>query len=158
MIYPQYREFLKSLFSEVGERQLLNVHYMQKAIKILGLGKNDESKGWLPEFEWLFDAPKNVVRVSILAELGRIEDPNDLYDFALAVCKQKPKTKIAVVRIRNWRLGKNGEGDAEKLGDEIRCVIANYIERFPKTKLQQIFDALEAVWNLMETISNDDDQ
>ena len=55
------------------------------------------------------------MRHTILAELGRIEDEDDLRSIARQICELKPGSKEAVAMIRQWRTGKSPSGDAISL-------------------------------------------
>jgi hypothetical protein len=49
---------------------------------------------------------KSTWQKTILIELGRIEDDEDLLAAARELCKRKPKVREAVALVRRWRLGK----------------------------------------------------
>jgi hypothetical protein len=98
--------FLRNLFgSEVRtQRGLHNVFYRQLAFGVLG--KHDE-------FKWLCDPVKmergdpDCWKASILVELGRIEDIQEMLNIAAEICELKPKTKAAILMVRGLRLGRD---------------------------------------------------
>jgi hypothetical protein len=124
-------------------RNHLNVLYSLDALKIL---LRDEER-----FAWLLGrnggksdaepAPRN----SILSELGRIEDEEDILAVADQLCKLKPKAREAIARIRRWRLGKSRPGDAFELGTELAAKLDDYWMRHPDLPTSEVEVALLAL-------------
>lgn len=85
------------------DRGRQNVFYRMRALDIL----SD-----LERFKWLCDEEKimaNVPRAmkpTILTELGRFQDDDEMREVAGILCEHKPKTKRAVALIRLIRQGK----------------------------------------------------
>jgi hypothetical protein len=46
-------------------------------------------------------------KASILVELGRIEDIQEMLNIAAEICELKPKTKAAILMVRGLRLGRD---------------------------------------------------
>jgi hypothetical protein len=117
---------------------------MNKAYEVRALGvlKGD------PRFEWLVSTPEAInsghgkLKVTILVELGRIEDDEDLKAIAEKVCKQKPKAKEAEAMVRRWRTGKAPKGDAVGLTRALITCINGYLDRHPDTTWQMVRGAL----------------
>jgi hypothetical protein len=98
-------------------------------------------------FVWLVDSPEAIKagtatgdfrKRTIMSELGRIDDDDDLLSIAEQVCELKPNTQDAVAMIRRWRLGKSPEADALGLTDAIVNVINRYIGTHPGTTKMQV--------------------
>jgi hypothetical protein len=78
-------------------RSLQNRMYMVRAMNLL----RDSS-----DCKWLLDRENHVIRQTILAELGRIDQDEDLLTMARKVCELRPKARDAILIIRTWRKSK----------------------------------------------------
>jgi hypothetical protein len=105
-------------------------------------------------FTWIVDPEKMKAgtggwKKSILSELGRIWNHEDLKAVALRICELKPKTKDAVAMIRLCRTRKGEVGDADGLYRAVRLAVNNYLQRHPGTPWAEVESAflslLEAV-------------
>ena len=78
---------------------------MQKAFGLL-----TDSDKVLPGFEYLFGGTNDLnnanMKMTIMSELGRLQDPELIREFAKLICEQNIPTQKAVQRIRNYRLGR----------------------------------------------------
>ncbi len=103
--------------------------------------KVDHPYGW-------FDRGKGECqpRQTILTELGRIENQDELRAIAELICRQQMRTREAIAMIRQFRLG---EGTASALDLTIRILssINDYILQHPSTTLTQVRAALENATN-----------
>jgi hypothetical protein len=112
---------------------------MTRAIRVLD---------YEPEFCWLVGTPeeinagKKVFHNSILTELGRIKDDDNLRDTARQICAIKPRCKDALVMIRRWRTGKTLAGDAGSLTKAIIQTVEDYCAARSDTTLPIILAAL----------------
>ena len=120
-------------------RHQQNVHYSLRAI---GMLSNDPRFKWLCDGKAMMKGAQHSYRPTILAELGRIENDDDLKAVALRICKLKPKVRDAVVMIRRFRTGKVKEADSLQLANEILAIVNRYTGRYPETTAQQILTAL----------------
>ena len=120
-------------------RHKQNVHYRACAFAVL---MHDERFLWLCDPKAMQESRPHSFRPTILAELGRISNEDDLKAIALRICEVKPKTKEAVVMIRRWRLNRSGKGDALKLANEVIATINDYLARYPETTDEQVLTAL----------------
>jgi hypothetical protein len=106
LMSTEYEKMLRGLFGhEVRtQRGLHNVYYRQRALSVLGQYN---------EFKWLCDPEKmergdlDCWKPSILVELGRIEDIQEMLNIATEICELKPKTKAAILMVRGLRLGRD---------------------------------------------------
>jgi hypothetical protein len=123
--------------STVRGRQ--NFLYMTRAIRVLD---------YEPDFYWLvgtreeISAGKKILRNTILVELGRIEDEDDLRVIARQVCEIKPRCKDALVMIRRWRTGKTLAGDVLSLTKAVIQTVEDYCAARADTTLQIVLAAL----------------
>ncbi|HEY0322812.1 MAG TPA: hypothetical protein VGC66_17795 [Pyrinomonadaceae bacterium] len=128
------------------ERNRQNWMYRQRAICLLNVIKDKR-------YKWLFDTAKvqagapRAEKMSILAELGRIQDPDIMRAVALCLCEEKPTTRDAVHRIRRFRTGKRSEGNVRQLEYEIRNLVADYLNRHPEMLFSRACDALASALN-----------
>ncbi len=92
-----------------------NVSYRQHALEVLHYS---ERRGDQIDYSYLFDIESmkagrpNSCRKVVMAELGRIDAPEDLLFVAREVCKAPPRTtKQAVEIVRRMRLGERPDSD-----------------------------------------------
>lgn len=121
-----------------------NLMYRQRAMDVLGVLKDER-------FKWLFDVAKvqadepNAMRHSVLVELGRIKDEDEMREVALYLCETRPTAREAVQIVRNFRTGKQSQGDVNQLKEEIHRLMADYLTRHPAMPFRQVCDALSSV-------------
>ena len=123
-------------------RSKMNVFYRQRAVSILSEG----------DYKWLFDEEKVMSdggdkywKPTILTELGRIENDDDLRAVASQLCERKPATRDAVLMVRTFRTGGLPAGDSIQLANEIIQTINRYRHSHADVTKQDVVDALEAV-------------
>jgi hypothetical protein len=131
---------LECLFPDVTTvRGRQNRARMTRALRVLNYG---------PAFYWLVSNEDEIskregcFRTTILAELGRIENDDDLRAAAQQICKMKPRSKEAVSIIRRWRTGKNLKGGTISLTNAIIKTVNDYCDARPDTTLQMVLAAL----------------
>lgn len=112
-----------------------------------------------PDCRWLMAEGSG--RRTILTELGRIGDSDELVALAKAVCASKPKARDAVRVIRAHRLSLNSHGRAPavshtiRLADALCGVINDYRTRHPDTTGQDVWDSLENVRAAIQAVEQD---
>ena len=129
-------------------RSKQNARYQFRALAVL------HRQGVLhPRFEWLmYDKD---VRVSILTELGRIENENDLRVWAAALCREKPKAKDAIARVRRWRLHTKDEPpDLKQLADQLAEVINRFRARHPSATKGDVAAVLRALLDAVRNLDS----
>jgi hypothetical protein len=105
-------------------RQQNNAMYTMRAQWAL---RND------PRFAWLGNDMEAAargachVRVTILAELGRVEDPEEMKTLAFAICAQKPTVRQARAMIRQVRLPTRPPGTRDQLFMVLRTALNTYL-------------------------------
>ena len=128
----------KKMFPEVQTRRgLLNHYYFQEAFNAL----HDE-----PDvYTWLIDHQKQTVKQTILMELGRLVDPDDIRSTAKVLCAMEPKptSRQAVQWIRNFRLGRF-DGNIDDFGRALYSLVNDYLSRFPQMDKAKIVTELKA--------------
>ena len=126
-------------------RTVASRHYEIRAFAVLGLGDLD-AQDPDPTYLWLCDPrrqhpPGVVYRKSILTELGRIPDDEDLRAVALRVCELKPKARAAIAMIRRWRRGEPEPRPGQLAGELIRTV-NDHLARYPSATWREIRGAV----------------
>lgn len=127
------------LFSKDSPRRSkMNVYYRQRAVSVLG--------GC--DYKWLVDERMIMLegdkhwKPTILTELGRIEDEDDMRAVAERLCEMKPTTRDAVLMVRSLRTGGLPAGDTLQLANEIIQTINRYLHSHVGVTREGIFDAL----------------
>jgi len=140
VVHPEQLLNLASRYSGASTvRGRQNFLYMTRAIRVLD---------YEPDFYWLvgsrqeISAGKKLLRNTILVELGRIEDEDDLRVMARQICEIKPRCKDALVMIRRWRTGKTLVADEMSLTKAIIHTIEDYCAARSGTTLQIVLAAL----------------
>jgi hypothetical protein len=112
-----------------------------------------------PQFHWLWNAElaaKGQMKLpfSILAALGRLQDPELIRAMALQICQMdpKPKARDAIVSIRRVRISKDRPPSTDKLSDAIITVVDDYWFRHPDATPALILDALQTVADLVSDL------
>ncbi len=123
------------LLGRMGGRRAREVADQTRALETLC----DDPEG---RFQWLCDPVTQVIRVGILAELGRIGDPDAMCAIAARICELKPRTGEAVAMIRRWRCDLAARGDTDALALDILLAIDAYSVRHPATSWRQVLKAL----------------
>jgi hypothetical protein len=142
----------------------LNEHYRFKALSALIVDEDECIVARSSDFEykWLYDddalsqKKPRAYRKTILAELGRLQDPSLIRDVARQICALKPRAKDAVVMIRQRRLQQlsaymPSEQNDVQLAKELIDAVLNYLKRHPGTPFSDIYSALNYVHTLMRT-------
>jgi hypothetical protein len=140
-----------SLYHEHGERSLNNMIAAGEAYHALDFPKHDAALNWLFE-----QTPQGrFKRGTLIAELGRLQNPKLIKSVAEHICKQKPKVKDGVVMVRSYRRSLQGYKPAAPsaitLTNEIIQAINNYVMRYPETTKLQITAALGNARDAIET-------
>jgi hypothetical protein len=111
-------------------RTHLNALYMHRALQ--SMLKYEEIRGEDPRLRWYYERRETGVRIrrkALLAELGRLDDPELIVEMALDFCGRP--TRRAIAEVRQYRLDRGpGEGspaDGAVLAGQLRRVIEEYI-------------------------------
>jgi hypothetical protein len=100
------------------ERTLVNRVYFAHALSVLGDG---------PEFIWLADAKADRFKHTILTELGRVDEDEEIRHLAGDICELKLTTAEAVSFIRDCR-GVSKPASAERLERVLRSGIDRWLD------------------------------
>jgi hypothetical protein len=113
-----------------------------------------------PEFKWLYDhegclAGRVEPRFTILAELGRLKNPEVIRAAARQLCKDRPRSKVAVAWLRRLRLDsvregppRPGPGDAD-VANALITALNDFMATHPGTRWA---DAVEGVELMRDSI------
>jgi hypothetical protein len=145
VLRPEDESFFRNQFPDVRTtwgRQ--NLHYRIAAISVLKRADEPERIAWLWD-EAAIMAGTGRSQRTILQELGRIDDDDDLIAMARRIYELTPKTREAVGLIRRWRLQRDGQGEERCLILELLNHIGDCIRRYPETDWATIQSALQAV-------------
>jgi hypothetical protein len=141
---PEVAAYLGTLYPGQAPRQLIERHDAISALQALGWHGGGREVS--PDLRWLWNGGK--MRMSILAELGRIEEPGAVLTIARQICELKPKAREAVAMIRRCRLGESPLKDGGLTAELIRAVNA-YLTRHPSMSWDDVW---EEVTRLRERI------
>lgn len=126
-----------------SRRQMQNRLYALRAMERLGLlgdGELEQALADRPALRWLVN--EEGARWGILAELGRIREP-EKFDVAVAwVLGRQPKTREAVARLRRFRIDGTRSSNTRDLAGEIVRVVTGYGIRHPELTREQELKAL----------------
>ena len=100
-----------------------------------------------PKCAWLATGPAGA---TILAELGRFQDPAAMRAAAREVCRSRPKAADAVAMLRRQRLGREARGDAKALAALLDRTLRDYLRAHPGVTWEE---ARNAVVGVLEEIS-----
>lgn len=139
-----YESYMPMMGAKGCRRSCANLFYRMRAFGRLFVSDGDLDEARIERFRWLFDntSEQSGRKQSILAELGRIEDPDLLTEVADLLCERQPKARDAVALVRRIRLGRIPPGDTLQLANEIITTINAYLARYPDTSDAQVMDAL----------------
>ena len=90
------REWKKHYPDVRTDRTLVNRLYSDRALSVLGDGRK-------PEYIWLADVKADRFKHTILTELGRVDEDDEIRDLAGFICEKKMSTSEAVSFIRDCR-------------------------------------------------------
>jgi len=137
-----------------SRRGRINVFYRQRALTCL-IYQNEEEAGlfeWIADGEAMKRGAAKSWRQTILCELGRITDEVAMRSIAKQLCELKPKTRDAVIMIRQYRTGKKSVGSVDSLVNEICQKLDDYKQRHPGFQFSQMQDALNKVNSIVNTL------
>jgi hypothetical protein len=150
-------EDLSALFpNERTARARQHRHYALRALHVLG-GTRE------PAFAWLCPDEETIVRReggllwTILAELGRVRDEDELREMALDVCDLKPRSRKGVALVRAWRLGRVPRATVDALMWSLVTFVNRYLDSHPGMSEATACRALvEASWVFSPDPGEDD--
>jgi hypothetical protein len=119
------------------DRTLVNRLYSDRALSVLGDGHK-------PEFLWLADAKTDRFKHTILTELGRVDEDEEIRDLAMELCERKLKTAAAIALIRTRR-GVLKPATQQGITDSLRVSINRWRAANPSATWAQVQEALQMV-------------
>lgn len=90
------------------------------------------------------------MRRTLLAELGRLRDPEVIRETALELCERRPKTADGVLWVRRMRTGIRPQPDADRLANQICRLLDSYCSAHPGTGKQDMLAALKIACDAVE--------
>ncbi len=103
------------------------VLYRQRAVHFVVRAKDDRLKWLLDEDK--IDKEEDGWKPSVLSELGRIDNPDEMLSVALAVCEARPSVGDAVRMVKRYRLGGAvKQGNSAELTDAIIGTVNRYLK------------------------------
>ena len=106
-IPADYERVINFLVSDnnLSARTRTNIWYRQRAMAIIYDAANPERFAWvLPPVEAIQDGHEKIKHNTLLYELGRIDDHQELLEAPEFLCRRRPPTKEGLAIIRRWRL------------------------------------------------------
>jgi hypothetical protein len=120
------------------DRGLANIAYQQRALSLL---YRDPRFVWLGMDEAAVMAGKMKMRRTILQQLGRIGDEDELRFVAGELCRLKPTTSKAIAMIREYR-GVQHNGKALDLANILVGTVNRYLDSHRGMAWDEVRDAL----------------
>ena len=151
--YERVINFLVSHISNPSARTRTNVWYRQRAVGIISDAANPDRFAWLlPPFEALRDGYEKIKHNTLLYELGRIDDHQELLEAAEFLCRHRPPTKEGLTTIRRWRLnGHSKPASTLDLSQSLCRAFDDYSSAYPDLTRE---DALVAILACKETVAD----
>lgn len=156
----EYEEYMRGLghFRCSSRRGNVNESYFFEAIGTLWNHHPMGMEAALEAYAWLGNPTtsdqKGRLKKTLLAELGRIKDPETIRAVALVICKLKPLATAGVQLIRRARLRRAPAADAYGLGHHLARCVDDYRAAHPEASYamaaEALRDVLEGVHELME--------
>jgi hypothetical protein len=135
LLHPELRAIYRQGHPErASERALQNTEYQMRAHGLL----YDQH----PELGWLFTP---TYRTTILQALGRVEDPDSMVWMAQHLCRDRPKTREALVRIRLVRRGGLPPATSEGLTTALLTTLTTYAREHEGLHPTHVVQALTAL-------------
>ena len=128
--------------ANVSHRHKLNIAHMHTALRAL-VDVSPELPADGP-FAWIACHKPPLLKKGVLAELGRLGEPELIREWALVVCQGRLKTKHAEVMIRQVRLGfaPDSAAGARTLYLLLAKTILGFIETHPTLSLAAVAKVL----------------
>jgi hypothetical protein len=157
LMEADWEEYMRETTGQyVSHRTIQNADYETRAVMVLKLSMTNA-----PDYpyRWLADPTKQHIcgrsqrqgyRKTVLAELGRIKNEEDLRDVALEVCRLKPKTQDAIRMIRRSRLGQSPKANPISVEDAIWRAIEDYKSIHPETTENDICNAVCSIDEVLQ--------
>jgi len=125
------------LFLNIHSRRgRINVMYGLRALKAVGNGK-DPAFHWLANLELMGKGKPKAWQATILQELGRIDDPDDLRTVAARICELQPRVKDAVQMIRKWRIGRSAPFTQGQLATALVATLNDFLRAHGEMTLDE---------------------
>lgn len=145
MIPDELAEVYRDGKASMSRRAVIDRHYETIAVQAISDGDTIE-----PAFHWLVDPDRpllvgTVYKRSILAELGRLNDHEEVRAVAQRICEIKPRSRDAIAMIRRARLGREAPATTGALTQELLRAVNAYRVRHPSAPLGQIRREVQAV-------------
>ena len=139
-----------------SDRTTKNRYYYGRCFKALRDSQDPPmtNKEVYENFSWLNDGMHS--RMTLMSELGRFEDPDDIVYYATQVCEEKPIVKDAVVLLRSIRLGTNEEPKTERLYYKILSDIEHHQQRYHFSTTEQAIQVLRLLADELEKVSENE--
>ena len=102
------KKTFEDLYHDKGARSVNNRISFAIALRACGWNIGKEKEPDYP-YAWLFEhsAGGNFKRMTLISELGRFDDEETIRVLAAGCCESKPPVKMAIARLRNYRLTGN---------------------------------------------------
>lgn len=149
------RAFIRSTFSETTSRKGQDdIFYRVEAISIIQ-GSGDDTLRWLADPEKMKAGGRGGWKPSILTELGRIGDEDELLTVArqLSALSPRPTSKVCVAMIRQYRIGRT-KPDPLSLANQIIATVNRYLSSHPDMTAEQIGDAMRTATAQIDALTD----
>jgi hypothetical protein len=140
--FARLRAELQRDTPDVSDRTVQNRLYQYKAQALLN---GHEWARWLIDPAGILRRTRGTYRQTILQELGRLPNDQDLVEMAQWICRQKPTAREAVRIIRALRRGYRPPGDVADLSARIIDLLNDYLRHHAGVDRDLLLEALQGV-------------
>jgi hypothetical protein len=107
----------------------------------------EDAPGFPPgsPYAWIVCTDPVVQKTSVLAELGRLGDPEAIRQLARRVCELRQPAKRAVGYVRYLRRGFGSRGDRAGLRRHLDRALEDYLNAHPDTDVEDVQAVLDAL-------------
>jgi hypothetical protein len=138
------------MYQSASRRTNLNEFYMWEAFRALWSDNPAGAAAGKAAFAWLGDPDgEDEIKSTIVAELGRLGDPDAIRRNAHIICDQKMRTREAITRLRQLRVQPQA-GSISGLCDELVAHLDDYWLRHPEFTINQFLDAVRYLRVIVE--------
>jgi len=140
----------KNNWGVTGTRTLQNRAYLTRAIQVLGMSKRWEWFGISDQATMAKGKTQTKLRCTVLTELGRVRNDEDLRILAEALKTAAPASdRAAIAFVREWRMRRGMQIDTTHCISALHAFLKNYKKDRPLMQWRDIAFAMREVFFML---------